>query len=395
MLRQTLDELTADHLAQLVENGVEESRVLDFKEDYGHVDGRRRSLNDEKKRELLADVSSFANTGGGDLIIGMKEEAGRAISVIGLDLADPDAELLKIQNVIRDSLEPRISGLAAKSITLENGRVVLVIRTPRSWTAPHRVKPDSKFYARNSSGKYPMDVAELRQAFTLMEAISERMKRFRAERLATIGRGETSFPLMDGPLVIVHILPIVSFAAQPEIAFEMNEVGISPPGSPTGSRHTCYSLEGFVSAGGAVTDDGRHAGYGLLFRNGIVEAVNYIGDYQKKTNYIYATEVEQVLVYDVPSYLDRLKRENIDGPYYVLVSLVGVAGHNLHCGNDYGIRGSKNKAISSIFLLPEAVIGGTYDNRDAKKISDRMHNAFGMRQSLGFVEKGGMFELRP
>ncbi|WP_214471767.1 ATP-binding protein [Mesorhizobium sp. dw_380] len=115
MLRQAFDEITADHLRQLVENGVEESRTLEFKADYGHPNGRSRTLNDEQKRELLADVSSFANTGGGDLLFGIREEAGKAVDVAGLDLADPDAELLRVQSILRDNLEPPISGITIRS----------------------------------------------------------------------------------------------------------------------------------------------------------------------------------------------------------------------------------------------------------------------------------------
>ncbi|MGX9576657.1 AlbA family DNA-binding domain-containing protein [Mesorhizobium sp. f-mel] len=69
------------------------SRTLEFKTRYGQPKGRSRSFNEEQKRELLADMSSFANTGGGDLLIGITEE------VVGLDLAGPDKEKLKLESM--------------------------------------------------------------------------------------------------------------------------------------------------------------------------------------------------------------------------------------------------------------------------------------------------------
>jgi hypothetical protein len=44
----------------------------------------------------------------------------------------------------------------------------------RSWIAPHRVKANDKFYGRNSKGKYPLDVSELRTAFMLSEQLTEK-----------------------------------------------------------------------------------------------------------------------------------------------------------------------------------------------------------------------------
>ena len=40
--------------------------------------------NDAAKKELLKDVSSFANTEGGDLLIGIDEDAGVPTNIVGL-----------------------------------------------------------------------------------------------------------------------------------------------------------------------------------------------------------------------------------------------------------------------------------------------------------------------
>src|ERR1700730_9016759 len=60
--------------------------------------------------EYLADVSSFANTTGGDIIIGMTAEEGVPTGFAPLQI-DRDAEILRLDNIARSGLQPRIFGL--------------------------------------------------------------------------------------------------------------------------------------------------------------------------------------------------------------------------------------------------------------------------------------------
>ena len=62
-----LNKITEADLSNLISNGIPESPVIDYKRD-------TYENSDKGKREFLADVSSFANTIGGDIIIGMDEE---------------------------------------------------------------------------------------------------------------------------------------------------------------------------------------------------------------------------------------------------------------------------------------------------------------------------------
>ena len=69
MIPKRFDEITKADIDALVANGVAEGRTLDYK----------RTLpggKDDEKREFLADVSSFANAAGGDIIFGVEEDQG-------------------------------------------------------------------------------------------------------------------------------------------------------------------------------------------------------------------------------------------------------------------------------------------------------------------------------
>src|SRR5215510_6616741 len=124
---------------------------------------RHESTSDGDKKEFLYDVSSFANASGGHLIYGIEEQGGTPTKVVGLTLSDADAELLKLQSLILDGIDPRIPGVELRYVPLPNSGPVLIIHIPKSWVLPHMVtlKGTDKFYSRNSGGKHRVDVDEL------------------------------------------------------------------------------------------------------------------------------------------------------------------------------------------------------------------------------------------
>ena len=87
MLLDSLDSINANHLNALVDDGVRESRSLEFK-------ATLALGNESEKKEFLADVSALANDGGGDPILGVDEDNGAASAVVGLDSFDPDKDTL-------------------------------------------------------------------------------------------------------------------------------------------------------------------------------------------------------------------------------------------------------------------------------------------------------------
>ncbi|MFZ3182173.1 MAG: ATP-binding protein, partial [Methylocystis silviterrae] len=64
-----LEKVTEADLISLISAGVPESPVIDYKQEtYGDAE--------KDRREFLADISSFANTIGGDVVIGVAEFEG-------------------------------------------------------------------------------------------------------------------------------------------------------------------------------------------------------------------------------------------------------------------------------------------------------------------------------
>ena len=166
MIPKRFEDISKADIDALVANGVAEGRTIDYK----------RTLpggTDEEKREFLADVSSFANAAGGDIIYGVEEDKGVPTSANGLPGIDPDKEILRLDSCIRTGIDPRVPAVQIKAVVGFPAGPVMVLRVPKSWSSPHMVtfKNSSRFFSRTNAGKFQMDVTEIRSAFALSEEL--------------------------------------------------------------------------------------------------------------------------------------------------------------------------------------------------------------------------------
>ena len=111
MLLKNLAELAEVDLQNLITQSVLERRNLEYK---SSLPGG----TDAEKKEFLADVSSFANAIGGDIIFGIAcdNSTGMPVKVEGLSVSNVDEEILRLDNSIRDGIEPRLIGVQIKKI---------------------------------------------------------------------------------------------------------------------------------------------------------------------------------------------------------------------------------------------------------------------------------------
>ncbi len=176
MIPKRLEEILYCDIEALISSELREGKRVDYKRD---LPGNSES----QKKEFLYDVSSFANTVGGDLIIGVEEENGVPSRVIAVMPTNVDEEIQRMDGILMSGLEPGIR-YHIRAIPHPQSGYVFVIRIERNGLAPHRVtyKGSDKFYARNSAGKYPLDVAELRDAFLLGASAADRLREFRVAR---------------------------------------------------------------------------------------------------------------------------------------------------------------------------------------------------------------------
>jgi hypothetical protein len=259
------------------------------------------------------------------------------------------------------------------------------VRVPRSWIAPHRVKKNDKFYGRNSAGKYPLDVGELRVAFTLSESVAERIRDFRAERIARVYGRETPVPLPPDGCLVLHVVPLGAFT-DPSVEVDMSayfegQPLLVPPGASSFSR--IYNLDGVVNVTGP-NEDGTSDSYVQLFRMGVAEYVAIISFCRDGTKYV-RMGYEQCVIDALKNYLGVASGLGIETPFYLFLSFVGVRGHQLgmdrHASWRWGERARPLR--EDTILLPEVFLEDptTDPQRALRPLFNRVANAFGLPRS--------------
>lgn len=263
------DQVSLHELNLLIQNQTSEKRTIEYK--------LTLELNsDEQKKEFLADVISFANTDGGIIIYGIREEKGFPIELIGLTSENVDILKRRIENIIRDGIAPKFNAVKVIDIPVSSTHFALVLKIPKSWSSPHLVwfKRSSKFFARNSShGKYQLEISEIRSSIIASEYLYEKIRNFRLDRISKIINKETPVLIDDAPKFVMHIVPINSFYSQEKIdSTKFNVLLNNPPKSFSG-YHAEFNFDGFVFHNRhdpSVPADR----YIQIFRNGILELTN-------------------------------------------------------------------------------------------------------------------------
>jgi len=320
-------------LERLVANDVSESRTLEYKRDLPDPKGK------ESKREFLADVASFANAQGGDLLYGIDAPKGIAETIVGVEIADPDAELRRWEDVIQDGVEPRLPGLRLLWIPIANSRGVMLIRVPTSPIGPHRVVFSnwSRFFGRRSNAKYEMDTQELREAFTASEALPNRIRALHLEAVDIAIRGDLPVGLGDDPKAILSLVPLTYFR-------ETRDLDVTPetalaPVKPSGYLDAVEMVEG-VLLHTTPADNEAVRSYAITYRQGRVDVVWTIGrivDVPRKDELrlVWPKRFEDGVRDAAISGVAKLQPFGIEGPWTVNVSLIGIRDFQLVLSNEY------------------------------------------------------------
>lgn len=387
MIKKPLDQIEFPDIELLVRDKWPEGKTIDYKrETYGNKDA--------DKKELLKDVSSFANTMGGDIVIGVDESGGLPTDIPGAIISDVDKEKLRLEGIIRQGLEPRIE-FGIKHVDTPSGSTVIIIRVQESLVFPHRVVFHGKFgefWGRSSAGKFSLDTDELRKAFTMSETINQQIRQFRVERVSQIVDGATPVPILGGGRFILHLIPTSAFRTRQHVNVVelLNQNTLFSPIGSSGWDHR-LNLDGLVTYGGGNQDRGSRA-YTLLFRNSIVESVlAEIIQGNEKSNALIIDYYEFQLIFQYRAferYLDAFKKLDVKPPIWCFVTLTGVK--NAYIPTKGMFADERREIDRDLLFLPEIII----DDLDVdplkilRPLFDLVWNASGYVGSFNF-DKGG------
>jgi hypothetical protein len=387
MIGRRIEDVSEADLSSLIANAVREGRTIEYKQTLpGGSDG--------DKKEFLADVSSFANSSGGDILYGVAAASGVPVHVVGLSNVDKDKESLRLESVIRDGLDPRIPGIRMQFVDVAGSGPVLVIRVPKSWAAPHRVsfRDSSRFFSRSSAGKFQMDTDELRSSFAMTTDLPGRIRAWRDARLAKILAGDTPVQLADAAKMVLHLAPLSSMDKPNRISaqeLDGNTIGFAPMW--TNSWDSRINLDGYATHGarGSLGPEGLATTYCQVFRSGQIEAVSasLVRDNNGRKT-IASIGYEQTLLQASARYIRALATVEVEPPLIVMVAFLGARGATIAVNDRFG--GDLYPIDGDVLVLPDVLIDETPTDlpRAMRPIFDAAWNACGVAQSVNYDKNG-------
>ncbi len=389
MILKNIESIVVNDLQNLIDNSVGESKTIEYKKELNLI-------TEKDKKEFLADISAFANTSGGDIIYGISEKSGIPYLLDGIKIENVDSFKLQIENILRDGLEPRVIGYVIKEIEKQTGIYFLIIRVPKSWNSPHRViyKDNKKFYGRNTSGKYELDIAELRRLFALTDSISTKIGEFRENRISKIISDETPLKLSGERKVVLHIVPLISLV-QPQrynIKIINGKNELAKPLCSIGFELS-YNFDGILSFNRLI--NGGTSAYTQFFNNGIIEAVTTKLEHKNTENQVCIPNAlfERNMHEALRNYFSLFKEIRIDFPVYVFVTLINYKGTYLAFENNNIPSYQSNSADREVLLIPEVYVESSQYSFHSilRPIFDTLWNSYGYERCLSYDSEGGYY----
>ncbi|HSB01694.1 MAG TPA: ATP-binding protein [Anaerolineales bacterium] len=385
-LDKFFDNLNAADLKQLIENKVSGCRTVEYTE----------CLPDDtfdSQKEFLAEVASFANTAGGNLVYGIKEENGIPVALPGIPGKDPDSEIIRLEKLLRDHIQPKCQGVVIRAVDMTPAAPVIIIRIPESWTKPHVVNFQGhwRFYARNSAGKYPLGVTELKSAFLTTTGLGEQIRSFHLDRLNKISFDEAPVSLMGKARTIFHLVPYSAFESGSALRFAAMEDIWSIPLMYASTSSYRSNLDGLVVYH-EQGDGGLSAGYTQVFRNGIIESVNAnLFGSSVEGPYLPSVTFETDTIAFLDACLAFYRKLCIRMPAVLFVSLAGAQDCQLAVHRRPDTRHKNvNRIDRDPLLLPEVILESLAVHLATvlKPVFNAIWNSIGWERLYGYAETG-------
>lgn len=380
------EEIDESDIAQLIDAGASEGVRLDFKQQpYGDREADRK--------EFLKDVSAFANTAGGDLIIGLEEQDLVATAVLPISAEDAAKEAERLENLARDGLEPRIQ-MRIRAVPVANGYVI-VCRVAPSWYPPHRVKAyhSNRIYVRGSTGAVEASMDELRRLFLTPVNAREKVEKFVSMRLRLIGASELGVPLAgESDRLVVHVLSLNSLSDGSNVIDIQRAQAAGGYLAPIKATHytSRINLDGFISFRG---QDACY-GYKQLFRHGAIEEtrVNILSEQRSGDRILRISEVEADVINSVLNSIEALRYLQVAPPLVIVATLQNVRGAIPVTNANAVVPDLRPPVYANDISLPYAVIEeyGAADSYDPmlRPLCDVLWNAAAEPASRSFGPDG-------
>jgi hypothetical protein len=420
MVNINFDTIDESLLQSLVDDEVPEDITLEYKQELPRKICEAK-LKPSEKKEILEDISAFANTDGGILIYGIQEEDGIPKKLTGLPFNEKESIAIrdKILEYANFHFEPPIHSIDFRRVEIAKTKVALVFRIPKSANPPHKIKLKDidMLYGRRSSGVYPMNIDDMRAAFTLSETRTQMIRDFKEERIYEHKhyRTDADLPLSGDATTIFHLIPVDSFVAgkryddidtifrDTEALKPMFRQGDFGGLGPRLNIERTFNLDGVLKYCRYVYQkEGKEGAMEpvwtlytkvQLFTRGIIEASERIAlnsEYSPNPKHIDIDSFERRLIECIEDYLNTLQRLDVTPPIFLFLTLRGVLGYDLSKSWTCYPQVFRGTIDRGTLEVPERLIPD-YEMEPAavlKPCFDSIWNACGYPRSMNYDKEG-------
>ena len=222
LFKKPLSEVEFSDIQNLKDAKIEESAILDYKE---------QMISDDK---LVKHVTAFSNTSGGDLIFGIKERGGGRYPVDIPGIED-NVNKERLEQIIISNIRPRI-GVQFHEIDIPNSdRIILIIRISEGQNQPYYDIRSHKYYKRYNYEAIPMDEFEIESLYQKRFFGASKLAKY-VEEIILFHRNMQSDDLperIDGHIIITPLriddrIIDTSNEEQIRINFDPNKIRFKP-----------------------------------------------------------------------------------------------------------------------------------------------------------------------
>lgn len=173
MFAKHVSQLTYSDIDDLVNVRKErEGYHLDYKSEFGNLD--------KAKKELSKDITAFANTGGGYLIIGVDKH----YNIVGIDPTIQNKSVDEwINQFLSSNSEPQLFYFDPKVISIPDSyKVIVVIHVPESTKKPHIVTEWNNYHIRINDSSKSANHSQIRDMFEFSKNRTDEFNEFLKKR---------------------------------------------------------------------------------------------------------------------------------------------------------------------------------------------------------------------
>ncbi len=404
---QSSERLTVRDIERFLETKAPEDTTLEFKQAV-------YEKSDKGKKEFVKDVTAFANSQGGHLVIGVIEKERCATALNPLKGIDLDAEMQRLQNLCNTRVVPLITGVDIYCIDVDGG-ALLAVKVPKSPTAPHQAKSEKSktFHQRHSNCTSEMDVSQLREAFTKSTTaenkaaelsrlwaytLDERINASVLQEASKKGTNKIELAGMDGSefdskdgVVALHIIPIGSIFERTSFTIEAirQSEGLFAPLTVRGykeeidvDRVTYYNNEHDINH---LTQ---------VHRTGALEIVSegFIREPHTRRELL-GLKISAALKDQLPRYLKGLRKLGATPPLFVKMRILRASNSEMDTGGRLAYFSGTDRHLGDCTIELPSVLVVDYPteceiDRIGKKILDPLWNAYGRAKCPCFDDSG-------